>query len=89
MLLKNLITLTSLLFLTACASNNQSSATAEKLERLSAQVNQLSLDVNELKSKQEQAMRTAKNASEAAEEAKRIAEKAEQRVNNMVSSYKK
>ena len=84
--LKNTLILSFALGLTACANSDGLEA---KITTLSNQVNALSNDVSELKSQQQKISEDAKSAKMAAEQAAEDAQKANERIDNVVASYKK
>lgn len=72
--------------LTACANTDGLEA---KITTLTNQVNSLSNDVAELQSQQQQISKDAKSAKMAAEQAAKDAQEANERIDNVVASYKK
>jgi len=84
--LKNTLIISFALGLTACANSD---GLEEKITTLSNQVNSLSNDVAELKSQQQATSKDAKSAKMAAEQAAEDARKANERIDNVVASYKK
>ena len=84
--LKNTLIISFALGLTACANSD---GLEEKITTLSNQVNSLSNDVAELKSQHQKISEDAKSAKMAAEQAVTDAQKANERIDNIVASYKK
>lgn len=85
-MLKNTLVISFALGLTACANSDGLEA---KITSLSNQVNSLSSDVSELKSQQQAISEDAKSAKAAAEKAAEDAQSANERIDNVVASYKK
>ena len=92
-LIKNTLVVAFALGLTACANTDGVEASvadlSNKMAALSSQVETLSSDVADLKTQQQAASEEAKAAKIAAEQAAMDAQKANERVDNMVASYKK
>ena len=84
--LKNTLIISLALGLTACANSD---VLETKITTLSNQVNALSNDVSELKSQQKKISEDAKSAKMAAKQAAEDAQKANDRIDNVVASYKK
>lgn len=84
--LKNTLIISFALGLTACANTD---GLETKITTLSNQVNTLSSDVAELKSQQQKISEDATAAKIAAEQATEEAQKANERIDNVVASYKK
>lgn len=84
--LKNTLIISFALGLTACANSDGLEA---KITTLSNQVNVLSNDVAELKSQQQKISEDATSAKMTAEQAAKDAQKANERIDNVVASYKK
>jgi len=85
-LIKNTLVAVFALGLTACANTDGIEA---NVAELSNKVKALSANVAELKTQQQVANEEAKAAKVAAEQAAIDAKKANERVDNMVASYKK
>lgn len=92
-LMKNTLVLAFTVGLTACANTEgvEASVTelSNKVDALSSQVESLSSDVAELKTQQQATSEEAKAAKMAAEQAVIDVQKANERVDNVVASYKK
>jgi len=85
-ILKNTLIISFTLGLTACSSSDGLGA---KMATLSNQVDALSHEVSELKSQQQTIIEDAKSAKMAAKQAAEDAQKANERIDNVVASYKK
>ena len=85
-LLKSLLTISFALGLTACANTEGLDAS---IASLSNKVDSLSSEVSELKSQHGSISQDSKAAKMAAEEAVAGAAKANERIDNVVASYKK
>lgn len=85
-ILRNTLIISFALGLSACASSDGLEA---KIATLSNQVGELSHDIAELKSQQQAISDDAKSARMAAEQAAEEAKKANNRIDNVVASYKK
>jgi len=85
-LIKNTLMVTLALGLTACANTD---ALETNVTELSNKIDALTSDVTELKTQQQATSEDAKAAKAAAEQATTDAKNANERVNNMVASYKK
>ncbi|MEY8214453.1 MAG: Lpp/OprI family alanine-zipper lipoprotein [Colwellia sp.] len=85
-LIKNTLMVTFVLGLTACANTDGLEASVTEL---SNKVDALSSDVTALKTQQQATNKEVKAARIAAEQAATDVKKANERVNNMVASYKK
>jgi len=78
------------LTLSGCANNNvQLDHMSSKLDNLTSQVQALSTQVNELQAQQNKNTKTIKQVAGSALEAEQAAKSANERVDNMVASYKK
>lgn len=84
--IKNTLFISFALGLSACTSTDGLEA---KITTLTNQVEALSNDVAELKSQQQTLNESAKSAVTAAEQAVTDAQKANDRIDNIVASYKK
>jgi len=85
-ILKNTLIISFTLGLTACSSSDGLGA---KMATLSNQVDALSYEISELKLKQQTMIDDAKSAKIAAKQAIEDAQKANERIDNIVASYKK
>lgn len=85
-LVKNLLTVSFALGLTACANTESLEAS---ITSLSNKVDSLSSEVSELQSQHEAISKEAQAAKMAAEKAVESADTANKRIDNVVSSYKK
>jgi len=85
-LLKNVLTIGFVLGLTACTNTESLEAS---ITSLSNKVDSLSSDVSSLKTQQQAASNKAQATKRAAEEALESAAKANERIDNVVASYKK
>lgn len=85
-LTKNILTISFALGLTACANTEGLEAS---IASLSNKVDTLSSEVSELKTQQQAISEEAQAAKMAAEEAVESAGKANERIDNVVASYKK
>ncbi|WP_448211282.1 Lpp/OprI family alanine-zipper lipoprotein [Colwellia sp. MEBiC06753] len=86
--MKTTIILASLALATlgGCASNDQMTS---KIDSLSSQVQGLSQQVSELKAQQDKNTKAIEEAKMSAKHAAMMAEKTDERVDNMVASFKK
>jgi murein lipoprotein len=84
--IKNMLVVCFALGLSACANSDGLEA---KVTALSNQVNSLSNDIAELKTQQQTISENTKSTKMAAEQAAKDAQKANQRIDNVVASYKK
>lgn len=85
-LIKSMLTISFALGLTACASNE---GLETSIAGLSNKVDTLSSEVSALKTQQQATSEEAKAAKMAAEQAVETAGKANERIDNVVTSYKK
>ena len=85
-LIKSMLTISFALGLTACANTENLEAS---IASLSNKVDSLSSDVSSLKADQQAASNKAQATKRAAEEAMESAAKANERIDNVVASYKK
>jgi len=85
-LIKNMLTISFALGLTACANTENLEAS---IASLSNKVDALSSDVSALKSQQQADSNKAQTTKRAAEEAIESAAKANERIDNIIASYKK
>lgn len=85
-LIKNLLVVGFALGLTACANTDSLDAS---IASLSNKVDSLSSEVSDLKSQQQSISEDAKAAKMAAEQAVESSAKANERIDNVVASYKK
>lgn len=84
-----LLAITTAVLLSGCANTEQLDQMTSKIDRLSNKVDQLSSEIDEMKSQQDKNSRMIKQAKESSEKALSLAENANQRVNNMIDTYKK
>ncbi len=93
MLIKKIALVGFVVVLTGCANSEglekQVSTLTQTVNKLTSKVNSLSSDVSALKEQQQAATDAAESAKSAAEEALSNAKDANERVDNLVSSYKK
>lgn len=85
-LIKNILVVSFALGLTACANTESLDAS---IASLSNKVDSLSSEVSDLKSQQQSISEDAKAAKMASEQAVENAAKANERIDNVVASYKK
>ncbi len=85
-LIKNLLTVSFALGLTACANTE---GLESSIASLSNKVDSLSSEVSELQTQHESISEEAQAAKMAAEQAAENAAKANERIDNVVASYKK
>lgn len=85
-ILKSVLTVSFALGLTACANTESLEAS---IAGLSNKVDSLSSDVSSLKAEQQSTSNKAQAAKRAAEQAAENASKANERIDNVVASYKK
>lgn len=89
-MLKKAISLSvTLLVLSGCSSNEQMTQMSSKIDNLASQVERLSKDVADLREGQDSNRRAAIAAQDAADDAKKAVEKINEKVDNVVASYKK
>lgn len=85
-LVKSILTVSFALGLTACANTENLEAS---IASLSNKVDSLSSDVSSLKAEQQATSNKVQSAKKAAEQAAENASKANERIDNVVASYKK
>lgn len=90
MKIKMITTALVVLTLSGCANSNvQLDHMSSKIDNLSTQVQSLSAQVNELKAQQHKNSQAIKQVAGSALQAEMEAKSANERVNNLVASYKK